>query len=115
MYKDKKILSKYIISEIEKNSGLSINDFKNKYSEIQLFYNALRHVTTTKKALCFSLNIPVEAGCRYKRTFEKKGLLVQSTKAVFCPYTRHRAHLITTNPNDFGKITESNTTQLNLF
>jgi hypothetical protein len=113
--KDRYLTLKYIVKEVEKGTGLSFSELKNYYSEELLFSVALRHVTTTKKALCTALNIPVEAGCRYKRTLEKDGFLVQSIDEVICPFTKHPAHLISTNPNEFRRLLKSNTNQLSLF
>lgn len=113
--KDKQLTIKYIISQVEKGAGLSYKELKIGYSEEKLFSKALEHVTTTKKALCTALSIPVEAGCRYKRELEKNGLLVQSIDEVICPFTKFPAHLISTNPKEFERLTKSTTTQLNLF
>lgn len=113
--KDTVLTLQFIIKQVEKGTGLSLLELKNKYSEEQLFNIALKHITTTKKALCTAFNIPVEAGCRYKRTLEKEGNLVQSIDEVICPFTKHPAHLISTNPKEFERLLKSNTNQLNLF
>lgn len=113
--KDKNLTLQYIIKQVEKGTGLSFSELKKQYSEEHLFSLALKHVTTTKKALCTAFNIPVEAGCRYKRTLEKEGNLVQSIDEVICPFTKHPAHLISTNPKEFERLLKSNTNQLNLF
>lgn len=113
--KDKYLALQFIVKQVEKGTGLSFSELKKQYSEEQLFYLALKHVTTTKKALCTALNIPVEAGCRYKRTLEKEGNLVQSIDEVICPFTTHPAHLISTNPKEFERLLKSNTNQLDLF
>lgn len=113
--KDKYLTLQYIVKQVEKGTGLSFLDLKNQYSDEHLFSLALKHVTTTKKALCTALNIPVEAGCRYKRTLEKEGNLVQSIDEVICPFTKHPAHLLSTNPKEFERLLKSNTNQLNLF
>lgn len=113
--KDKYLTLQYIIKQVEKGTGLSFSELKKQYSEEHLFSLALKHVTTTKKALCTAFNIPVEAGCRYKRTLEKEGNLVQSIDEVFCPFTKHPAHLISTNPKEFERLLKSNTNQLSLF
>lgn len=113
--KDKYLVLQFIIKQVEKGTGLSLTELKNQYPEEHLFAVALKHVTTTKKALCTALNIPVEAGCRYKRNLEKEGNLVQSTDEVICPFTKHHAHLISTNPIEFARLLKSNTNQLNLF
>ena len=113
--KGKKFILQSVINQVEKGTGLTLKQLKLKYSEDRLFYIGLQHITTTKKAFCKALDIPIEAGCRYKRTLEKSGLLVQSAKEVVCPYTKHFAHLISTNPKEFDKLRESTTNQLKLF
>jgi len=113
-YKNKDLILQYIIEKIEKGTGLSYPELKKQYSGEKLFSLALKHVTTTKKALCTALDIPVEAGCRYKRTLEKEGNLVQSIEKVICPFTKHPAHLISTNPKEFERLLKSNINQLNL-
>ena len=72
-------------------------------------------VPTTKKAYCQALDIPFEAACRYKRAFEKRGLLVQSSYKIVCPYTGHLAHLISTNPIEFDNLKRIKIKQLSLF
>jgi hypothetical protein len=113
--KDKRLMLKYIIKQVEKGTGLSISDLKEQYSEEYLFAISLKHFTTTKKALCTALNIPIEAGCRYKRTLEKNGTLVQSVDEVICPFTKHPAHLISTSPKEFERLLKSTTNQIKLF
>jgi Rad3-related DNA helicase len=111
--KDKLLVINYIKSKVEKGTGLTFQELKKQYKEDELFNVALKHVTTTKKALCTAMEIPVEAGCRYKRKLEKSGLLMQSIDEVICPYTKHLAHLISTNPDEFQKLRQTN--QLILF
>jgi hypothetical protein len=113
--KDMNLNLKFIIIQVEKGTGLSLYALKRNYSEDKLFAIALKHVTTTKKALCTALNIPIEAGCRYKRTLEKDGNLVQSIDEVICPVTKHPAHLISTNPKEFERLLKSNNNQTKLF
>lgn len=113
--KDKNLILAFILKQVERRTELSLSELKSKFSEEQLFAIALKHVTTTKKALCTALNIPVEAGCRYKRTLEKEGNLVQSINVVICPFTKHSAHLISTNPREFARLLKSNSNQLSLF
>ncbi|MEQ3655902.1 MAG: hypothetical protein ABNH00_08565 [Dokdonia sp.] len=112
---DKKITLQLIVKEVEKGTGLSLSELKNKYSDVLLFNVGLKHVTTTKKAFCTALAIPIEAGCRYKRKLEKDGNLAQSIDTVICPFTDNAAHLISTNPKEFKNLLKSNTNQLNLF
>lgn len=113
--KDKHLILKFIIKEIEKGTGSTISELKQQYAEDKLFQIGLQYVTTTKKAFCSALNIPVEAGCRYKRTLEKEGKLVQSIDEVFCPFTMHLAHEISTNPKEFERLLKSTTNQTKLF
>lgn len=113
--KDKKLVLNLIRSKVEKGTGLNFEELKNEYSEEQLFYVSLKHVTTTKKSICSAMDIPVEAGCRYKRSFEKDGLLVQSQDEHVCPYTQHMARLISTNPDEFERLNKSISNQTTLF
>ena len=112
---DKQLVLQFIIKQVEKGTGFTVSELKNKYSEENLFTISLKHVTTTKKALCTALNIPIEAGCRYKRSLEKDGLLVQSIDEVICPFTKHSAHLISTNPKEFARLLKSKSNQTKLF
>ena len=111
--KDKAIILLSIKTKIEKGTGLKLLELKKEYSEEQLFFIALKHITTTKKALCSAINIPIEAACRYKRDLEKRGVLMQSLQDVICPYTRNPARLLSTNPAEFDDL--NNTDQLSLF
>lgn len=113
--KDKNLVLEFIIKEVERGTGLSLPELKNKYSEEKLFAVGLKHITTTKKALCKALDINIDNACRYKRTLENSGSLVQSIDEVFCPFTNRLAHLISTNPNEFERLQKSNTNQLSLF
>lgn len=102
-------------NELEKSSGRTIEELKEMYSEDTLFREALRHVTTTKKAICSLLDIPVEAACRYKRNLEKCGHLIESLNTVLCPVTAHPAKLISTNPDKFEDLRKSTVKQLKMF
>lgn len=113
--KDKQLVLHFIQKQVEKGTGCSLSTLRMNYNEEALFAIALKHVTTTKKALCTALSIPVEAGCRYKRKLEKHNLLVQSIDKIYCPFTKHKAHRLSTNPGEFMRLLKSNTTQLNLF
>ena len=114
-HKDKDIILSYIIKQVEIGTGLPLPKLKRKFSEDRLFSIGLRYVTTTKKAFCTALNIPIEGGCRYKRKLEKEGRLKQSIDKVICPLTKHRAHIISTNPKEFERLQKSKTNQLRLF
>jgi hypothetical protein len=113
--KDKKLIVNYIISRVEKGTGFSIDRLKKRYTEEVYFYEALKYVTTTKKALCKALDINIDNACRYKRELEIKGYLFQSIDKVICPFTGFLAHLLSTNSEEFVKLQNSQTTQLNLF
>lgn len=81
---------------IEAGTGMSIEKLKKVYSEEALFYEALKHIPTTKKSMCAALGIPVEGACRTKRKLEKAGKLWE-VKQVYCVLTGHVAFLLTTN------------------
>ena len=110
---DRELTLNYIVKQVETGTEKSLVELKHEYSEDQLFWLSLQHVTTTKKALCKAIDIPVEAACRYKRRYELQGVLVQSTTEVICPFTGHPAHNITTNPDEFEALLSTN--QLKLF
>lgn len=111
----KKYVLESIRNQVQKGVGLSFFELKEAYSEERLFYISLYYVTTTKKAICEAMQIPIEAGCRYKREYEKQGLLVESIDKSVCPITKHFAHELSTNPKEFERLRESNTNQLKLF
>jgi hypothetical protein len=113
--KDKENILNIIKSQVEKGSEKSLSELKTEYAEDKLFYLALSYITTTKKALCTALGIPVEAGCRYKRSLEKNGYLAQSTDVYYCPFTKHLAHLLSTNPNEFERLQKPKVIQLKMF
>ena len=114
-YKDTKILIKEIRKAVEKETGLTFSELKKKYSEQALFYKVLRCVTTTKKVVCKAFDINIDNACRYKRTLEKQGLLVQSFERIICPYSNFKAYRLSTNEKMFAELTKSNTNQLKLF
>lgn len=111
--KDKYLNLQYIQSQVELGTRLSLKELKKKYSEEHLFYVALKHITTTKKALCKSLNINIDNACRFKRNYELEGLLKESINNEVCPFAKYPAKLLSTNPDEFEKLTNSN--QLKLF
>ena len=114
--KDKHLILIYIRSQIEKATDKSLVELKNMYSEEGLFFEVLRYITTTKKAICEAFQIPVEAACRYKRHFEDLGLLVESADDFRCPFTGAEAKLLSTNPKEFEWLKKSKTdNQLKMF
>ncbi len=113
--KDKQIVLKSIREKVENGTGLTFSELKRDYSEEKLFYFSLEHVTTTNKAICEAMQIPTEAGCRYKRTYEKIKILVSSIDKIICPFTGDLAHLLSTNEKEFEELTKSKSNQLKLF
>jgi hypothetical protein len=114
--KDKHLVVIYIRSIVEKATGKSLSELKQMYSEEKLFFEALRYITTTKKAICEAMQIPIEAACRYKRNLEDLGILVESADNFRCPFTGEEAKLLSTNPKEFERLKISKTdNQLKMF
>lgn len=113
--KDRVILLKFIQNQVAKGEGKLFRLILLEHSEVKRYYLALKHVTTTNKAICMAMQIPVEAGTRYKATLEKQGLLVSSVDEYPCPYTGDKAHLLTTNPMEFERLRKTKDNQLTLF
>ena len=113
--KDREFTTEYIRKEIEKRLVISFSNFLIEYTEINRYYWALYFVSTTNKAACEAVSVPVENGTRYKKTWEAKGKLVSSVDEYTCPYTGHTAHLLSTNPKAFDELRKSDSNQLNLF
>tara|TARA_B110000285_G_C15138189_1_gene628675 strand:- start:2131 stop:2508 length:378 start_codon:yes stop_codon:yes gene_type:complete len=111
--KDKEIYLEFLRKEVEKGTNKTLSQLKDSQSEENLFYTALKHVTTTKKAICKALDIGIDNACRYKRRYEKENLLVQSIDEVICQYTGNLAHNLTTSPAKFEELRKTN--QLKLF
>lgn len=103
----------YLRKKVERGTNKTLSELKEFHSEESLFHEALKHVTTTKKAICKALDIGIDNACWYKRELEKNGLLVQSIDEVPCQYTKRMAHNLTTDPNKFEDIRKTN--QLKLF
>jgi len=114
-FKDKENLLQYIRKQIVKGSGESLETLLLEYSEISRYNLALKFVTTTNKAVCSAMFIPVEAGTRYKAALEKNGNLASSIDVFNCPVTGDKAHLLSTNPTEFERLRKSKVKQLKLF
>lgn len=110
-----KLTVKTIISKIESGTGKTISFLKRKYSEKRFFFIALQHVTTTKRMLCLALKIAIADACRYKRQLEKDGHLVQSVYDTVCPDSKFLARILSTNPEEFNELTQSDSRQGDLF
>lgn len=74
-----------IRQQVIKGTGMSIAELR-KLSDEAAFILALKHVCTTKKALCFAIGLPIDSMCRRKRDYEKINLLWVHKKDR-CPVT----------------------------
>jgi hypothetical protein len=110
--KDKAIIRKSHLNWIERKvvlgTGHTISELKELYSEENLFYVSLKHVTTTKKSLCKALLLDIDNCCRYKRDLEIGGLLIESIDSHTCNYSFHQAKLLSTNQAKFDELLMSN-------
>ncbi|NPD47615.1 hypothetical protein [Lentimicrobium sp. S6] len=113
--KDRHFTVNFIRNEIEKGMQIPFNEFLQNYPEIERYNRVLYFVTTTNKAACEAVMVPVEAGTRYKDTLESAGKLVSSVDDFTCPYTGYEARFISTNPQVFDELRKSDSNQLNLF
>lgn len=97
--------------KIAKGLGVSIGQYKKNHSEEQLFHEALKHVTTSKKAVCYALKIiGIDNACRIKRRQEIKGVLWVVKKAK-CPITNKLVDFLSTDPTQAPNLPN----QLQLF
>lgn len=115
LYENKIFTLQFIRKQIENGSGKPLSQVIKEYSELRRYKLALWYVTTTNKAVCEAMCIPVEAGTKYKRRLEKIGHLVSSIDQFRCPYTGDLAHLLSTNPKEFERLQESRFKQLKMF
>jgi hypothetical protein len=114
-FKDRDFTLQFIRTQVENGTGEPLSQLIKEYSALRRYNLALWYVTTTNKAVCEAMYIPVEAGTKYKRRLEKIGCLVSSTNEFRCPYTGDLAHLVSTNPKEFEKLQKSNDTQLKIW
>lgn len=114
-YKDKANLLQFIRKQVVKGTGKPLETLLLEYSELRRYHLALQYVTTTNKAVCCAMFVPVEAGTRYKAALEKNGYLVSSIDEFNCPVTGDKAHLLSTNPSEFERLRKSRFNQLTLF
>lgn len=84
------------------------SDFQTQAKTIFLF---LKEYTATASMLTECLGIPQKNICRYKRDFEKAGLLWEVKKTP-CKATGYKAWYLTTDP---AKAPAATTSQLKLF
>jgi hypothetical protein len=114
-FKDRAFTLQFIRTQVENGTGKPLSQLIKEYSELRRYKLALWYVTTTNKAVCEAMHVPVEAGTKYKRRLEKTGQLVSSTDEFRCPFTGDLAHLLSTNPKEFKRLQKSKDTQLKLW
>lgn len=114
-YKDGAFTLQFIRTQVENGTGKPLSQLIKEYSALRRYKLALWYVTTTNKAVCEAMYVPVEAGTKYKRRLEKMGQLVSSTDEFRCPYTGDLAHLVSTNPKEFERLQKSRFKQLKMF
>jgi hypothetical protein len=107
-------LLKSIRKEVVKQSKTSFKTILS-YPKIKRYHLGLKHITTSNKAICEALNIPVEAGTRYKAELEENQNLVASIDKFQCPYTKEYVQFLSTNPLEFERLTKSKINQLKMF
>lgn len=115
LHKDRQTVLQFIRNQIEKSTGLTIHQLLIEYPEIRRYKLALEFITTSNKAVCEAMFIPVEAGTRYKADLESIGLLVSSKDKFQCPYTGEMVQFLSTNTLEFDRLRKTNDTQLKLF
>lgn len=86
----------FIRKTVLKSLNTDYNTLKSSKDEF-IFIEALKIVTTTKKAVCIAFDLNLENMCRYKRKLENVNLLKQTKRKQYCRYTGHLAHYLTTN------------------
>ena len=81
-------------------SRKSLNPEQNKDNELNAVKEFLSNCTATATEVAVALNIYRPNVCRWKRKLERQGHLTV-IKQVKCPITKHRAALLTANPDHF--------------
>ncbi|WP_417237623.1 hypothetical protein [Bizionia sp.] len=100
---DTQLFLNSVIKTIEKKTGFTFQELKERHTQKELYRIGLYYVTTTNKTICEALNIPVEAGTRRKRDLEKEARLICSKKKHVCPVTKYKARFLSTNPKHIRK------------
>jgi hypothetical protein len=103
-----------IRKEIIESSGHAFETLL-KLPELKRYYLGLQCVTTSNNAICKALNVPIEAGTRYKVELESNCNLVASADKFQCDYTGEYVQFLSTNPAEFERLKKSDINQLNLF
>ena len=113
--KDRQKVVQYFRTLIENATDKPFSQLLIEYSDINRYYLALQYVTTSNKAVCEAMEIPVEAGTWYKADLENTNSLVVSKDPFRCPYTGEMVQFLTTNPAEFERLRKTNDTQLKMF
>jgi hypothetical protein len=113
--KDRQKVVQYIRTLIENATEKPVGQILIEYSDINRYYLALQYVTTSNKAVCEAMEIPVEAGTWYKADLENTNNLVASKDLFRCPYTGEMVHFLSTNPAEFERLWKTSDTQLKMF
>jgi hypothetical protein len=95
------------------HSPVQKNRSKNNYfrTQAETIFHYLKEYTATASMVTENTGVPQKNICRYKRDFEKAGVLWEVTKAT-CKATGYKAWYLTTDP---AKAPSSNLSQLKLF
>jgi hypothetical protein len=104
----------FIRKGIIESSALSFDTIL-KLPELKRYYLGLKYITASNNAICTALNIPIEAGTRYKVELENNCNLMASADKFQCSYTGEYVQFLSTNPAEFDRLKKSDTNQLNLF
>jgi hypothetical protein len=101
--KDKQLISDFLIKEVTTKSGLTFDQIISLQQEKRI-YLILKYVTYTARPIYETFNIHAGSFCRRKRKLEENGQLVQTPKKLTCPYTKDKAHFLTTNKLNFSRV-----------
>lgn len=74
------------------------NKLPKQQSHLKLAFNYLQTHIATASMVCEETGIPQKSFCRYKRYYEKKGMM-HSVKVDRCKVTGKTAEYLTTNEN----------------
>lgn len=100
-HSSKQIYINFYRKEVLNHYNLSFTQFVKKPQEQRLFL-ALKVLPTTAKVVSKAFKMPIESLCRRKRNLEIAGRLQISRKQAVCPFTKHFAHLLTTDTDLFN-------------
>lgn len=100
---DKQLIRKYLIKEVTSKTGLTFKQIISLKQDKRI-YLIFKYVTYTARPIYETFKIPAGSFCRRKRKLELNGQLVQTPKKLTCPYTKDKAHFLTTNKLNFSKV-----------